>query len=102
MKRKGPQSDRCKALREHINSSVAGNEKLIGPASDDIRNTAVGWLSEAGGGKEPIEYQVLALAFLAASAHGLLAATARQLDMPLSEVEDVFDELVRSPGWRRN
>jgi hypothetical protein len=46
--------------------------------------------------------RLLALIIMAGASHGLNAATAREFDMPIGEVEDVFDNLVRSPAWRRD
>lgn len=101
MQRKGPQQDRRAALSEQFNDTLAGREKTVTDAIEQVRMLVVEWCAEVPDASMQTR-RLLALIIMAGASHGLLAATAREFDMPIGEVEDVYDQLIRSPAWRRD
>ena len=95
-----PQEDRCNELRERINESVGRHHRVIGPAADEVRLSALDVVIGLQGASLETR-RMLAVVVMAAASNGLLAALARDLDMPVKEVEEVFMEMVSSPAWRR-
>lgn len=100
MNRQGPQPNRVTTLSEACNDCFAGREQVVTGAIDDIRNTALEWVAVVPEASMQSR-RLLAVIIMAGATHGLLAATAREFDMPLNEVEEVFNAMLRSDAWRR-
>lgn len=95
-----PQKDRCLELRERINEAVSRHHQIIGPAADEVRLSGLEVVLGLQGTSLETRRMVAVVVMAAASA-GLLASLARDLEMPLKEVEEIFMELVGSPAWRK-
>lgn len=100
MNRAGPQPNRVQTLSEACNDCLGGREPVVSAAIDDIRTTALEWVAAVPEASMQSR-RLLAVIIMAGCTHGLLAATAREFDMPLNEVEEVFNEMLRSDVWRR-
>ncbi len=94
------QGDRCDNLRERINDAVGVHHAIIGPAADEVRLSGLDVVLGLQGASLETR-RCLAMVVMAAASNGLLGALARDFDMPVNEMEEVFMELVQSPAWRK-